>query len=151
MNAGNDHFVIIGRVVHDCEFLSGGLTKGIRTFVLPAMPASRHFFPVCISAAVAGGSSGVGKSFIKLDGNLHPSRAVFNRPRRNSRLPLARLKLDPPAGHPGPAGHLGHRVEQVLGFVREKIRQGDLQSAYPGGEGSRERISAHGPERADRP
>ena len=115
------------------------------------MPASRHFLPVCLSAAAAGGSSGVGKSFIKLVENLHPSRAVFNRPRRNSRLPLARLKLDPPAGHPGPAGHLEHRVEQVLGFVREKSRPGDPRSVHPGGEGSRGRTSAHGSERADRP
>jgi len=117
MDAGNDHFVIIGCVVHDGEFLSGGLTKGVRMIVIPTMPASRHFLPVCVSAAATGGSSDVGKSFIKLAGNLHPTRAVFNPRGRNSRLPLARLKLDWSSSRPGPASYLEHQGEQVLARI----------------------------------
>jgi hypothetical protein len=114
------------------------------------MPDFCRFLPVCVSASAAG-SSGDGKPFIKLVGSLYPSRTVFNLPRRISRLPLARLKLEPPAGRPGPAGRLGQREKQVLGFLRAKGRPGRLQSVHAGGNESHEWVPARGPDCADRP
>jgi len=91
------------------------------------------------AVVVTGGSSGIGKSFIKLVANLHPTVLICNLSRREPDMNLAELKLRHVLCDFGQRDQIRPRVEEVLSILNREVPEGRVLLINNSGYGS------HGP------
>lgn len=91
------------------------------------------------AVVVTGGSSGIGKSFIKLVANLHPSVVICNLSRREPDINLAELKLRHVSCDFGRKDQILPGVEEVLSILNREVPEGRVLLINNSGYGS------HGP------
>lgn len=91
------------------------------------------------AVVVTGGSSGIGKSFIKLMRNVHPGLVFCNLSRREPDMNLGELKLRHVPCDFGQSDQIQPGVEEVLSILNREVPEGRVLLINNSGYGS------HGP------
>lgn len=88
------------------------------------------------AVVVTGGSSGIGKSFIKLVGTVHPEALICNLSRREPDMNLEELKLRHVPCDLSQRGQILAGVESVLSILNREVPEGRVLLVNNSGYGS---------------
>lgn len=91
------------------------------------------------AVVVTGGSSGIGKSFIKLVANVHPTMLICNLSRREPDINLPELKVRHVSCDFSRSAEILRGVEEVLSILNREVPEGRVLLVNNSGYGS------HGP------
>ena len=108
--------------VHSSVHGLGLLTENVFTF--PPMPSLSEALKFFSAVVITGGSSGIGKTFIKLMHSLHPELKFCNLSRRDPEIKSVELKLRHISIDLAEKGRVPEVCAEVISWLSEEAQEG---------------------------
>lgn len=122
VNARNDEFVRVGVSIHNDYVV--GLTNGKKGKLLVDVASLSEALKNFSAVVITGGSSGIGKSFIELMGNVEPKLLFCNLSRRSPDILGGELKLRHIECDLSDAAQLSVAVESLVTLLNREAPEG---------------------------